>query len=71
MSRRHMACPGGPVAIVEPGTYAAAASHARLVQLEGLACSPCFERKCPLGHFRCMNDLTPERVLAEIECLGI
>ena len=47
------------------------AEHARLVQLEGIACSPCFERKCPLGHFRCMNDLSPERVLAEIERLDI
>ena len=46
-------------------------TQARLVQLEGIACSPCFKRKCPLGHFSCMNDLNPERVLAEIEGLGI
>jgi heptosyltransferase-2 len=27
-----------------------------------LDCAPCFERVCPLGHTRCLNDLRPEAV---------
>jgi heptosyltransferase-2 len=27
-----------------------------------LSCAPCFERQCPLGHTRCLNDIRPERV---------
>ena len=27
-----------------------------------LDCAPCFQRVCPLGHLRCLNDITAERV---------
>jgi heptosyltransferase-2 len=31
-----------------------------------LDCAPCFERECPLGHTRCLNDISAARVLAAL-----
>ncbi len=31
-----------------------------------LDCAPCFQRVCPLGHLRCLNDITADRVRAAL-----
>ena len=31
-----------------------------------LDCAPCFERECPLGHTRCLNDISAARVLQKL-----
>jgi len=40
--------------------------NAQIVTLN-LECSPCFKRVCPLGHLKCLNDLSPEQVFGEID----
>ncbi|HZN86435.1 MAG TPA: lipopolysaccharide heptosyltransferase II [Burkholderiales bacterium] len=44
-------------------------AQARVVWL-GIECSPCYARVCPLGHFRCMQELSVERVLQEAQALA-
>lgn len=51
-----------------PG-YTPPLSPQAVILRTGIECSPCFERECPLEHFRCMNDLTPDSVYARVTAL--
>lgn len=39
-------------------------SETSTVMYLGIECSPCFERECPLGHLRCLREISVRDVLA-------
>jgi heptosyltransferase-2 len=45
-------------------------SEATTLKLD-LDCQPCFKRTCPLVHHRCMQDLTPERVISVVNAWSV
>jgi heptosyltransferase-2 len=67
---RHFAAPFGvpavtlfgPTHIAWSETYAPDAIHLQTP----VDCGPCQQRTCPLGHHRCMTELTPDRVFEAV-----
>lgn len=49
----------------DPGFTPPLNDRAQILSL-GLECSPCFQRTCPKGHYRCLNDLLPEQVIERL-----
>jgi heptosyltransferase-2 len=45
-----------------------ASAAARVLWLH-VDCSPCYQRECPLGHFKCMKEMDAEMVLAELKAV--
>lgn len=62
----HVACATGTKVIAIYGSsdpaYTPPLSESARIIYQGLECSPCFERVCPLGHTNCLNNIKPEEV---------
>ncbi len=67
----HVACAVGcPVAVLYGSTSAAFTpplSELAEIFTDNLSCSPCYKRKCPLGHKNCLNQLQPTRLFETVD----
>jgi len=69
----HVAAAAGTHVVAIYGSSSAAftpplTDRKTIVSLD-LDCSPCFERECPLGHLRCLRDITPGDVLVKVSAV--
>lgn len=66
LGRRVVAIYGSSSPAMTPPLPPADAPAAQVLSL-ALACSPCYQRQCPLGHLNCLKQLEPARVIAALE----
>jgi len=45
-------------------------NQSRVIKHEELSCRPCGEKSCPLGHHRCLREISPARVWSAIKDLA-
>jgi heptosyltransferase-2 len=52
--------------------FAPYSENSSVVELDGLSCRPCSRHgshHCPQGHFRCMNELSPEKIVSAAKAI--